>query len=520
MAIAWSLSTFSSDAAAQCVQNKTLAPDAAPDSVFGISLASDDDVLVVGAMQADVGVDPNGDEGAVYVFRHVDGDWVPEAQVFATDAQEISAYGRDVAVEGNTLVVGAYAHKVGGISMGAVYVYTFDGTAWGDEVQLLAHDPFQGGQFGYSVDLSGDTLAISAHHYGPGRVEVFRLSGGLWAYEATLLDSSGIVNDFFGRSVAVDGDTLIVGSTGDDEGGDSTGSAYVYHRTGGLWSLQAKLLAPDPFPGASVGFDVALQGDVALVGAPGDGVGGVPAGAVYSFRRTDGVWAFEQRLVSGDPSAADVFGHALSLDGDVLIVGEPQDDATPVLTNSGCAWRFEWNGAQWVDATRLAPGDPTKSAQFGQAVTISGERSVVGAWQDNDLGTSTGSIYTFEGDPAFIDLGYAMLGSNGLPCLGIEASLDPGSTVELRLLQARPSSVALLFASINPLFVAFKAGFLVPYPDMVLPVLTDPSGALVLGKTWPAGVPPGITLYLQYWIPDPVGLLGFSASNALAGTTP
>ena len=135
---------------------------------------------------------------------------------------------------------------------------------------------------------------------------------------AKLLASDGTPNDLFGSSVSISGDTALIGAWGDN----ASGSAYVFTRSGGVWTQQAKLLASDGAMFDGFGWSVSLSGDTALIGAPfrydnGDFF----SGSVYVFTRSGGVWTQQAKLLPSDGAAYDRFGGSVSLIGDTALIG-------------------------------------------------------------------------------------------------------------------------------------------------------------------------------------------------------
>jgi hypothetical protein len=180
-----------------------------------------------------------------------------------------------VALDGDTLVVGARNYDDNGSNSGSVYVFVRSGTTWTQQQKLVANDGASSDWFGNSVALDGDTLVVGA--YGDddngsisGSVYVFVRSGTTWSQQQKLVANDGVASGKFGDSVALNGDTLVVGASGDDDKGDMSGSAYIYVRSGTTWSQQQKLVASDGVAGDSFGVFVALDGDTAVVGAYGD----------------------------------------------------------------------------------------------------------------------------------------------------------------------------------------------------------------------------------------------------------
>jgi hypothetical protein len=175
---------------------------------------------------------------------------------------------------------------------------------WTQQQKLTASDATEEDRFGVSVALSGDTAVVGAYaedHAGAtneGSAYVITRDNEVWTQQAKLTASDADDEDLFSNSVAITGDTVLVGADFDDHlGGIYTGSAYVFVRTGGVWTQQQKLTASDAAAGDHFGVSVTLFGDTAVVGAWGDDhAGATEVGSAYVFTRTGGVWTQQQKL--------------------------------------------------------------------------------------------------------------------------------------------------------------------------------------------------------------------------------
>ena len=160
-------------------------------------------------------------------------------------------------------------------------------------------------------------------------------------------------------------------------------------------SQLAKFLASDGTPGDYYGHAVSLSGDLALVGAYADSDAGAVAGSAYVCRRQGASWTEEQKLVAGDAAPGDQFGYAVSLSGETALVGSYLDDASG--TDSGSAYVYEGDGtSSWVFQAKLTASDGTAADQFGHSVALDGERAVVGARFHDGPGANSGAAYVFE----------------------------------------------------------------------------------------------------------------------------
>ena len=167
-----------------------------------------------------------------------------------------------------------------------------------------------------SVAISGDTVVIGALFddgaagFEQGSAYVFVRSGGVWSQQQKLEASDAAAGDVFGISVAISGDTVVVGAWLDDgAAGVDQGSAYVFVRSGGVWSQQQKLEASDAGAGDGFGLSVAISGDTVVISAVfDDGPAGADQGSAYVFVRSGGVWSQQQKLEASDAGAGDLFG--------------------------------------------------------------------------------------------------------------------------------------------------------------------------------------------------------------------
>ena len=317
---------------------------------FGGSVALDGDTLAVGTYgEASSATGINGTQdnnsaggsGAVYVFTRTGGVWSQQAYVKASNTGAGDGFGWSVALNGNTLAVGAPAEASSATGIngnqddnsanlsGAVYVFVRDPVtrAWSQQAYVKASNAEAGDQFGDSVALDGDTLAVGAPGEassatgingtqdnnsagGSGAVYVFmrNSAAGVWSQQAYVKASNAGAGDLLGTMVTLVGNTLAVGAPGEasnatgingtqtDNSALISGAVYVFVRTGGVWSQQAYVKASNTEAGDGFGWSVALGGDTLAVGTPGEassatGINGtqtdnsaVTSGAVYVYR--------------------------------------------------------------------------------------------------------------------------------------------------------------------------------------------------------------------------------------------
>jgi hypothetical protein len=407
--------------------------------LFGHSVAISGDTAVIAARGEDssaTGVngeqnDNNtGESGAVYVFRKDSDDvWQQEAYLKASNTGADDWFGWAVAVYGDTVVVGAYkedssATEIDGDQTddnatgynGAAYIFVRDTDgAWRQEAYLKASNSEPFDEFGYSVAIWGDTVAVGARWENgdgssednndcsySGAVYVFTRDNGVWSQEAYLKASNPDNNDSFGSSVALYEDTLVVGAIKEDgDGSDDSnndiiysGAAYVFERENGVWSQTAYLKASNSGAGDWFGWSVAVSGDTIVVGADkessnaigvdGNGTNNSASysGAAYVFVKEEGLWQQQAYLKASDTSSENYFGYSVSVDENWIVVGAPGKN-----NNTGRAYLFfRENGAWRQDAYFEAP-DNDAGDFFGISVSMGGDAIAAGAKEEDSSAT-------------------------------------------------------------------------------------------------------------------------------------
>jgi hypothetical protein len=378
---------------------KLLPEDGELEDYFGSTVAMAGNVAVVGVPYDD----DNGDNaGAVYVFTGSGSDWAQRAKLLPSDGEALDFLGAAVAVgewyDGlYLLVTGAPRADDNGLNSGAAYLFLGDGWYWYQAAKILAYDGAPENLFGGSVAISGQTIVVGVGGINTvgeynGSAYVYRFGDGQLRGVDKLVASDGAEADLFDVRVAIDGDIAVIGAPYDDENGRESGSAYVFRYVDGEWVEEAKLLASDG--AAYFGWSVDVAGETVVIGARGElwQYGSDPTpGAVYVFQYQDGQWTQTAILETG---ASDWFGASVSIDGDALLVGAPYDVENG--TGSGAAYAFRYTGANWSQVGKLLPSDAAMWDQFGCGVALSGDNAVIGALRDDDGAINAGSAYVFE----------------------------------------------------------------------------------------------------------------------------
>ncbi|MDP6583942.1 MAG: FG-GAP repeat protein, partial [Anaerolineales bacterium] len=251
--------------------------------------------------------------------------------------------------------------------------------SWDQEIKLLASDGAINDYFGTSVAISGDVALIGSRYdddngYNSGSAYVYRFDGSSWQEEAKLLASDGAAYDLFGISVAIDGNLALIGAMGDDDNGGWSGSAYVYRFDGDSWQEEAKLLPSDGADWDYFGRSVAIDGNLALIGAWGDDDNGTNSGRAYIFDFDGVIWQ-ETKLTASDGVSGDNFGSSVAIDGSTVVVGAQLGDDNEVsIVDSGGVYVYFKNTCTGIwDEEKLSFPEAEASSLFGSSVAISGD---------------------------------------------------------------------------------------------------------------------------------------------------
>lgn len=412
-----------------------------------VAISPDQSTIVVGAPKAysEAGAAP-ATAGEVLVYIKSAGTWVLQQVIQSPFPHPADRFGFSVSISGDTLVVGAWGQNFDEAegneltTAGAAYVFTRSGGVWSFQKKLVGsglNGRFVNDYFGYGVSISGNTIAVTAwgqdhdtsganYLEGAGAVFVFTGSGATWSLQQKIVAPVRQAFNRFGHSLSLDGDTLLVGSYGhsldssDANSLSDAGAAYVFVRSGGVWSLFQKITPVDRTAGDNFGHGVSLSGDTLVVGAPfhdldPKGANGIAnAGAAYVYRKSpDGLsWGLQQKLVGSGifgRNTTDLFGHNVGISGDTIIVGSPLQDydqsGKNLLSDSGAAYVFTRNSGVWRMQRRLV-GFGTNGRRAGDkagiATAIKGKTLALGSklqvYDANGLNSlaNAGAVYIFQ----------------------------------------------------------------------------------------------------------------------------
>jgi len=320
-----------------------IASDGKAGDRFGSSVAIFENYAVVGAPFHDT--NGNSNQGKAYIFKYNGVEWVEEAILTASDGIVDHEFGSSVAIFGDFALIGSpkFATAGAGQNIGKVYVFHKVNGAWVEESTISASDAISDDLFGCRISMSGDNVIITAdgtteiwkayiyersgsvwtevailEEIGPsffgacvtsvsmhenyvvigyqGTVDVYKKESNNWNYQTTLSGSNPIFTGGFGNSVSIYGDNIIVG--------DLTNKSYIYHNDNDTWTEVLEL---------NTGSIVAISAKIALAGPLSDNV------TLYESQNSS--WKSEAKLKNCDAIAGDFFGQTSAIYGRQIIIG-------------------------------------------------------------------------------------------------------------------------------------------------------------------------------------------------------
>ncbi|MEW5876424.1 MAG: FG-GAP repeat protein [Candidatus Zixiibacteriota bacterium] len=350
-------------------------PDAGTNVSFGLSVAVQGDRLVAGAdLLGDDHPDPFED-GALFLYKRIDGVWEEDGYILPSSPSGAVNFARDIALDGPTIVAGdphyqrlqAYVFRHDGERwvQEALLNTLQDDSAFGAQVAVSGDTVLVASP---QYDLDDMANAGAVHVY-------IRTDGGHWIQQALLTAGSRARQHVqFGQAVAIDGDMAVVGTPWFDNpeiGLPIVGETYVFTRADGVWSLEARLYPGVLNAGSYCGPGLAIDGDRIALGCTGEEALDLGAvGAVHIFERVGREWTETATLTNEPPSIGSVFGYQLALDGDILVVGtllESWDSGAAVFRRIDGAWTFH----RWITKDG-------GFGQSGPPVAVSGASVVMG----------------------------------------------------------------------------------------------------------------------------------------------
>jgi len=421
----------------QCDRGKLFASDPGGGDRFGGDVTVQGAILMVGARGAD-GVEGAANAGAAYVFELVGSSWQQTQKLVVSEATHGQhCFGGHVFLHDEIAFIANPCDRdpLGGIVHGSLYVFEKGPGGW-ERVARLVHSTTSEDGFASDLWAFGSVLIVGADLAdGPqtdsGAAYVFESTESGWVERQELLASDGETDDRFGGAVALEGSWAIVGALGEDGLDIAIGAAYMFEFDGTGWVERQKLRASDAGRTNRFGTAVTIDGNRVLIGA--DGATGVvtDSGAAYVFQYDGTDWVETAKLFASDGMSSDDFGHRVALQGDRAFVSAPHAAGAAGI-RAGAVYVFEYDGSQWSEVAKLTGMDGELGDEYGFGLAVDGTTVVVGADEVSDAATDAGAVYVL----SYPTAGTPYCFGTGCPCgnddpdAGCASSTGAGALLE------------------------------------------------------------------------------------------
>ncbi len=418
---------------------KLISKDAQEVDSLGKSISISGDYIVAGAPNEDTNADTLDNAGSAYIFKRdaLNNELKQIAKIQAHDAEENDKFGSTVAISGDYIVVGSPYEDTtaGGLSSaGSTYVFKRNSDSENDITQIAkiqASDAEASDQFGYSVSISGNYIVVGAHKENPivppppasglevndaGSVYLFKIdtTNNSVAQISKIQASDAQSNDNFGFSVSINENYILVGAPNEDTPGSNAGSAYIFKMISDTQIIEIKKVqaiandsSDDTENDAQFGYSVSISGDYFVIGASSkDGASDANIGSAYVYKinsddpNDPNAITHIKKIEASDAAADDKFGHIVSISGNYIVVGVPNEDTAGNLFSAGSAYIFKKDISDNVtQIKKIEASDPQAMDYFGYAVSIDKNHIAVGSVSEDTAATDAGSAYIFDIEP-------------------------------------------------------------------------------------------------------------------------
>ncbi len=320
------------------------------------------------------------------------------------DGEEDDHLGKSAAIYGNICAIGAPNASFNGTNSGVVKIFSTsnDGLTWGLVTTVYPDDEDSGMYFGYDVDIYGEYLVVGAYgddtlDSNAGAIYVFKTNNtgwNSWYQVSKLTGDDSEAGDQYGHSVSIYGNKIAVGARYNDEVDNNAGAVYTYVKSGDNITFKEKITVSEGSSSDYFGFSLSLREDMLIVGAYGVDDNGSASGAVYIYRTTnDGNnWYFKKKLVASDGEAGMRFGSSVDINNKYAVVGSYLNESK----GSIYVYKTEDNGESWGSEIKLQPTDIETNDHFGRAVTMHGNMILVSAGGHDFIAENAGAVYLYE----------------------------------------------------------------------------------------------------------------------------
>lgn len=370
---------------------------------FGKSIDMDSKWAIIGAPGDD---DVNTNSGAAYVYEYVNGEWIQFQKLKASDASISAEFGATVAIDNELIAIAAL--KFGGSESSKVYIFRFDGSQWVEEQIVYAVLNGNPDWFGQAIDINGDIIAVGRPiiNQSSGDIYIYKYDGAIWQQQAILVPNNLPIYSRLGSSLSLSENNILVAGAYQSSfnGSNYVGSVYAYQLNGNSWDFIERVVPSDYAASDRFGDEVSLRNGRLIASSTGDDDNGSYSGSVYVFEFDGTSFLEKQKLLASNGFTDDFFGSKLSQNENfILITSSGADNAG---LDQGAVYVFAHNGTSWNEREILVPDDIEDNDRFGNSIGIFDSSKILIGSYDDDTGTNSGSVYyydfpNFSGDDDF-----------------------------------------------------------------------------------------------------------------------
>lgn len=346
---------------------------------FGYSMDLKNNLLLIGTSSTN-----DTELGGAYIFEYQEDTWIQQTTLIPADAVAGDEVGTALAFYEDYAIVSASKQEDG---QGAVYIFQNINGTWIEQQKLTASNAENDANFGESLAVSGDYLFIGAPLKTGvgGAVYVFQKTLTTWTEQAILTASDGVDGNLFGFPIAIADEVAVIGAVLDSE---NAGAAYVFQLSGGNWEEQQKLTASDAGEDHLFGYAINFIDEKILISSPLN-----TAGVVYTFENNGNDWIETNTLSPSNTTEQDAFGVTIVNANQKVLISALHHDSG--ATRSGAVYIYNYSTAEWALETKLVPSDPTASLLLGSGAVLSDDFVLVGAIGDATNGNRAGAVYYY-----------------------------------------------------------------------------------------------------------------------------
>ena len=364
------------------------ASDGAMGDGFAINVKMFGKYAALAAFSDDIG--SQSDQGSVYIYQLVNGSWTFFQKLIADDGVAGDNFGSAIAIDSNYLMVGAFHDDIGeNLNQGSVYIYTLNDGLWVKKQKVTGSNGGTGDAFGYNISIHKNTMVVGAAEddiaaaTDAGSAYIFNLdsASGIWNESQKIVAPDGTGGDFFGNWVSMDQNKIVITAIYDDVSNIyRRGSAYVFTRQNGSWAQTSKIVASDGMYNDCFGTTAVVHGDYIFIGSFGTDGQFINQGAVYVYKLENNVWTQKQRVVANDAGVNGFFGQSIAINDNYAVIG-----AHGFNSLRGAAYIFKWDPVSSVltQLEKIIASDAVANDYMGWSVDINNYNVIIGAYGKN-----------------------------------------------------------------------------------------------------------------------------------------